>query len=263
MRKTWCEAVLNIILEISKDNLFTESDIKFRIPDIIQATKSKTKNPISSLKRCLNEMVKSGKIKVISVGQYEVGKYEVLESSTKIIETKVIHKSLPYNSSEIITNFSILLRDRLSNSKNSDILRTIIDKRCGYESSFCNIFSDIMSVSNNHHYDSILYDRVKLEFKKSKCAFWIPEVRAAELVLNSPDDDYWTLFIGYNKNKIKKLAFVLTNTLIQNLNISEEYAISLIERNKELKKLHRTLHSQQSYGWDSIEKLSNVLIVDL
>lgn len=139
-----------------------------------------------------------------------------------------------------------------------------IVKKSSYEKELAESI-DNQVILKETRYQDLAYKSLAIEVKKGQGAFWIPEVRMAELMLQKNLQHHWTLFIRFQKNKklITSIAMIPTSVLLADMQITQEWAEKIIARDQEMKIRQRTIHCQQSYSWTALIALPGLLKLDL
>ena len=108
-----------------------------------------------------------------------------------------------------------------------------------------------------------------IEIKKGK-SIWLDEVRYCEILMSDTIDDpkcdgckieTITIFIIPTKNKqyIEKIYVIETKNLIDAMKLTPEWAYSLLERKKQVK---RSLNCQQSLTISDLKKIADYVIIN-
>ena len=138
-------------------------------------------------------------------------------------------------------------------------------KKASYEKEFVDHLSSEVILEESRYHD-VKYKSLSIEVKKGQGAFWIPEVRMAEMITTMNDvKNHWTLFIRFSKPKkiITHLGLIPTFDLIEDMNITQEWAELIIARDQKMKQRQRTIHCQQSYSWSALVQLPRLLTLKL
>ena len=154
-------------------------------------------------------------------------------------------------------NNIINLVSHLTNKK-SDLSGAWIKKNSNYEEDLCK--NIVFNFNTNRYWDGI-YKNFYIEIKKGK-SIWLDEVRYSEILLNVNKDceiNTYTMFLIPSKNKesIDDIYLVDTKKIIKFLNINENWAKILLERNNSLK---TNINCQQRLTLGNLKTLADYKI---
>jgi len=141
-----------------------------------------------------------------------------------------------------------------------------INKNSGYEQLVCDKLG--FTCQTSRYWDCV-YNGLYIEVKKGK-SIWLDEIRYAEQIsiqtntsIDLPIDNKFqktiTIFLIHNKDKtaISNIYVIDTDKLIKFMNITPEWAISLIARRKDVK---RCLNCQQSMTVKDLAQIADYVV---
>lgn len=151
-------------------------------------------------------------------------------------------------------------------TKIKDLSGAWINKNSGYEQSVCDKLG--FTCQTSRYWDCI-YNGLYIEIKKGK-SIWLDEIRYAEQLLyqistsdSSPSDIKFqktiTIFLIPNKDKslITNIYVIDTEKLIKFMNITPEWATTLLARRKDIK---RCLNCQQSMTVKDLAQIADYVV---